>query len=181
MNIYTRTGDSGTTSLFGGRRVGKSDPRIVAYGTVDELNAQLGVTRSENTNAELERVLHALQEDCFVVGADLASPDHGVGAVDRVAEDDVTKLEQWIDRLSEGLPELHQFILPGGTRSATELHVARGVCRRAERHVVELLATDARVAVVAKYLNRMSDLLFVMARYANHAKGRPDVLWSPRG
>lgn len=177
MKIYTKTGDDGTTGLFGGSRVPKHDLRIQAYGTVDELNAELGLARSGCEEEVLQRVLTQLQHQCFVVGADLAAPGEQETTVERISESHVVELEQWIDALSADLPELHEFILPGGTVLAARLHVARAVCRRAERDVALLLGDEESVTHVAKYLNRLSDLLFVMARYGNMKAGTPDTRW----
>ncbi len=178
MKIYTKTGDQGETSLYGGRRVAKDDVRIEAYGTVDELNAQLGVVRSmplpPGTDALLERVQHEL----FVLGADLATPaDTNAAKVKRIATEDVQRLERDIDRLDADLPELRSFILPSGAPAGASLHVARTICRRAERRTVRLLheAPADRLPVI--YLNRLADLLFVLARHVNHALGVPETPW----
>lgn len=203
MKIYTKTGDNGTTGLFAGPRVPKDHPRIAAYGSVDELNALLGivachaqathdkqpaVTYTEGENPVLSSfhltelilaILEQSQHDLFAIGAELATPEptrHGTRMLDN---QDVERLESWIDRLDEQLPALTNFIIPGGSLLAGWLHWARTVCRRAEREVVHLTHSgdveDCDTIIV--YLNRLSDLLFVMARAANHAQAIPDVAW----
>ncbi|MEY4166857.1 MAG: hypothetical protein RIR52_681 [Acidobacteriota bacterium] len=163
--VYTRTGDRGETSLVDGSRVSKADARVSAYGDVDELNSVLGLARVELDDPELTSLLGTIQNDLFVLGADLATPQPM--AVPRIAGSHILGLEQAIDRLMEELEPLREFILPGGTRGAALLHIARTVARRAERLVV-LLAEEAEINDSALiYLNRLSDLLFVMARIAN--------------
>lgn len=181
MKIYTRTGDDGTTDLFGGERTSKAHPRIAAYGTVDELNSWLGLARThlppEETN--LERLLVQLQSMLFEIGADLATPlDSHVRTV-RIEPIHVETLEQEIDRLEAQLPPLKTFILPGGTPAAAMLHVARTICRRAERLVVEVLQQEAINPEVLRFLNRLSDLLFVMARWINHRQNVAETPWRP--
>ncbi len=188
MNVYTRTGDDGTTGLFGGDRVAKSHPRINAYGTVDEANAAVGLVRAlwagaagagqpgaERADALLDRVQH----DLFVLGGDLASPHETAYPVPRVEEHHVAALEREIDALERDLDPLKHFILPGGTAAAAALHVARTVCRRAERLTVEAAALEGVNEAGIRYLNRLSDLLFVLARWANRQAGVPDVEWVP--
>ncbi len=178
MKIYTRTGDDGTTGLFGGPRISKYDLRIEAYGTVDELNATVGLVRT-NPLEGLDPVLEAIQEELFELGADLATPlDAGV-RVARVSPERSTELERRIDCLEADLAPLQSFILPGGSTAAAQLHVARTVCRRAERLVVRLAAENGTHPEVITYLNRLSDFLFVAARWANHAAGESDVTWTP--
>ena len=179
MKIYTRTGDSGETSLLGGRRVSKADDRVAAYGDVDELNAWLGLVRPVTADTQLASMLEQLQRDLFAVGARLADPAHRVA--DRVAKaavgaEDIERLENWIDHLQTGLPELRRFILPGGGPAGAALHVARTVCRRAERSIVAL-GPDAVEPELLVYINRVSDLLFVMARAANHRDGVAETEW----
>ena len=197
MKIYTRTGDQGATSLFGGSRVPKNDPRIEAYGTVDELNSFIGVARAHPLPQAVDDVLHQVQIDLFEIGARLASP-----STDRFAGVDparITELEQAIDAMERELAPLTSFILPGGAPAAAQLHVARTVCRRAERCVVELdgrwQMADGRDESVSPsairhppsnestiaYLNRLSDYLFVAARFANLRAGREDIPWNGRG
>jgi cob(I)alamin adenosyltransferase len=177
VKIYTRTGDSGETGLFDGTRVSKADERVAAYGDVDELNAWLGLVRaSGGASRRLEEMLVQIQRDLFALGARLADPSHKIA--DRVTKaqvhsEHVTRLEGWIDRLDAELPPLRRFILPGGTERGALLHVARTVCRRAERSVVGI-GGDPELIV---YLNRLSDLLFVMARAENNTAGTPETEW----
>jgi cob(I)alamin adenosyltransferase len=180
--IYTRTGDAGQTGLGDGTRVAKDHPRVTAYGTVDELNAALGVLLvylpADSAHADL---LRSIQNDLFDVGADLCVPpaaDEPPGKTLRVVAGQVSRLETAIDRLNESLEPLRSFVLPGGTVPAAHCHVARTVCRRAERDVVALMGQEAVNPQVLVYLNRLSDLLFVLARVLNDG-GRADVLWVP--
>ncbi len=180
MKIYTKTGDGGETGLFGGRRVPKDHLRIEAYGTVDELNALLGQARAANGQKEVDELLALLQHHLFVLGADLATPRQGTKAsVPRLREEDILQLESRIDAMEETLAPLTSFILPGGTPLAASLHVARTVCRRAERHAVALAHVEDIGPQAIPYLNRLSDLLFVLARFVNHISGTPEVKWSP--
>jgi cob(I)alamin adenosyltransferase len=180
MKIYTKTGDAGETGLFGGQRVSKDSLRVHAYGTADECNAALGVARAAGLDAELDELLGAIQAQLFVVGADLATPGEAPN-IPRVGEDEVRLLEETIDRLEGELEPLRQFILPGGAPGASQLHLARTICRRAERWAVSLAHEEPVNPQVLTYLNRLSDLLFVAARAANARAGRPDVPWvSPR-
>ena len=174
MKIYTRTGDSGETSLFGGSRVAKNDPRIEAYGTIDELNSTIGVARASWPSSPIDKQLDAIQSDLFDIGAHLAAPgnDRFAGVKPRRIEE----LERAIDAMESELQPLTTFIIPGGSLAAAQLHVARTVCRRAERRVVVLEGTATTVA----YLNRLSDYLFVAARYANRSQGVPDTPWTGR-
>jgi cob(I)alamin adenosyltransferase len=181
--IYTRTGDSGETGLFGGQRVSKDDPRVEAYGAVDELNSVVGVAVTHSVEPDLTSILQRIQNDLFALGADLATPPeagetHGRATVTRVTAEKAAALEPVIDRLESEVPALNQFILPGGTPLGAHLHLARAVCRRAERRCVTLAGTDAVNPEVVRYLNRLSDLLFVMARVANFRQGAPDVAWT---
>ena len=181
MKIYTRTGDNGTTGLFGGDRVEKNHPRIDAYGTVDETNAYLGLIRTLMNDqpgaARLEPLLARLQEELFVLGADLATPPAARAVVPRIEATHVTRLEEAIDTFEADLPPLQHFILPGGTRAAATLHVARTVCRRAERLTVAAAAEEAFSPHTTIYLNRLSDLLFVLARWVNHQAGIDEAEW----
>lgn len=180
MKIYTRTGDDGTTGLFGGGRVKKASPRVEAYGTVDELSSVIGVARAAGLAKDIDDVLAHVQVDLFTLGAELAcvpGREDKLG-MDLIGEADAERLERAIDAAEEGLPALKNFVLPGGTPAAAALHLARTVCRRAERAVLSLDDAPARSAVVI-YLNRLSDLLFVLARRANHRAGLADVLWAP--
>jgi len=179
VKIYTKTGDSGETSLFDNSRVSKADPRVDAYGEVDEVNACLGAALAAGVDADITAVLTAIQKDLFAVGARLADPSSRIA--DRVTKAAVTTqqtemLEGTIDRLESELPPLRRFILPGGSPAGSLLHLARTVCRRAERRVVGL-GTDAIEPGVVIYLNRLSDLLFVMARAVNHRAGVPEIEW----
>ncbi len=177
--IYTRTGDAGETGLFGGGRVSKDDLRVRAYGTIDELNAAIGVARAGAPPPEIEGVLERLQHQLFDLGAELATPER-VAAAARISPttpDRVEALERDIDRYEALLPPLRQFVLPGGTPVAAALHQARTVARRAEREIVSLAGREPVNPELLKYVNRLSDLLFVLARAANHAAGRPDVVW----
>lgn len=180
MKIYTKTGDAGETGLFGGQRVPKDALRVHAYGSADECNAAIGVARAAGLDAELDELLGAIQAQLFVVGADLATPGESPH-IPRVGEAEVGFLEQAIDRLEAELEPLRQFILPAGTPGAAQLHLARTVCRRAERWAVSLAHAEPINPQVLSYLNRLSDLLFVMARAANARAGQSDVPWvSPR-
>ena len=180
--VYTRTGDDGTTSLGAGQRVPKDSLRVETYGTVDELNSQLGAAIASGIEAELAQALGRIQNDLFHLGSDLCvtEADKAARPVPRVEARHVDALERQIDRLSADLPALENFVLPGGTAGAAQLHVARAVCRRAERLAVTLSRTEAVGDHVVVYLNRLSDLLFVMARWENRKKGTPDVLWDSR-
>lgn len=177
MKIYTKTGDAGETGLFSGPRVSKGSDHVTAYGDVDELNSIIGLAiaalKSDDVIADLTKIQH----DLHCVGADLATPLEAKTTIDRISEDRTVALERMIDRYEGELPRLIQFILPGGDQSAALLHVARTVCRRAERSVVRLRETVAYNGEVLKYLNRLSDLLFVLARVANKRLGRQDVFW----
>jgi cob(I)alamin adenosyltransferase len=177
MKIYTRTGDAGTTGLWGGARLLKSDVRIAAYGALDELNAFLGSSRAADPPAEIETLLGRLQHDMFDLGAELASPGAPPAGARLLTAADVEGLERAIDAFEQGLPPLKQFVLPGGCAASAALHVARSVCRRAERDVVALAQTTTVRPVVLEYLNRLGDLLFVLARSANAAAGTPDTPW----
>ncbi len=178
MKIYTRTGDTGDTSLFDGTRVKKSDARVDAYGEVDELNAWLGLARASRVDPELDEELVHIQRDLFALGAELADPADKIA--DRVTkatlgDDDVVRLERLIDRLEAELPPLRRFILAGGSPAGAALHVARTVCRRAERRMVSL--EPPVDLVLLRYVNRLSDLLFVLARVVNHRAGVAEIEW----
>ncbi len=180
MKIYTRTGDLGETALFDGTRVPKSDARVDAYGEVDELNALLGVARTPTLDADIDETLARLQRDLFALGARLADPKERIA--DRVTkatigQDDVSRLEALIDRFEEELPPLRRFILPGGSPAGAMLHLARTVCRRAERRIVGL-GPGAVEPVLVAYVNRLSDLLFVVARVVNKRQGVPETEWT---
>lgn len=187
MKIYTRTGDDGTTGLFGGERVGKDDPRIDCYGTVDELNAAVGVAISgipTPLEAELTPRLRAVQNELFVIGAHLATPpaSRAASRLPPLEKGSVDRLEREIDAAEAELPALRNFILPGGGATAARLHLARTICRRAERLLVafERHAAGAETPhpLILIYVNRLSDWLFVQARWANHREGVADIPWS---
>lgn len=184
--IYTKSGDQGETGLGTGERVPKTDLRIAAYGAVDELNSMLGVCRTSELPEAIAAMLTSIQNDLFDVGADLCVPESSASqSADvpmplRVQASQVTRLENWIDAANDRLTPLTSFILPGGTTSAAYLHLARAVCRRVERDVCQLMARDAINPNVMIYLNRLSDLLFVLARVSNN-NGQTDVLWIPGG
>ena len=180
MKIYTRAGDDGRTGVLGAGRLSKADARIEAYGTVDELNAALGVARSLDAERVLADDLDAAQRRLFLVGAELACTDaSALAKLQRVTDADVTAAESSIDRLERDLPPLTRFIVPGGTPLAAQLHVARTVCRRAERRVVAVAESAGVEPRLVRYLNRLADLLFVMARWANARAGGRDVEWRP--
>lgn len=179
VKIYTRTGDGGDTGLFDGTRVAKCDPRVGAYGDVDELNAWLGFVRAGLTETELTAMLEHIQRDLFALGARLADPARKIA--ERVTKaavtlEDISRLEEWIDRLESELPALRRFILAGGSPGGAALHVARTICRRAERAMVSL-GPDAFEPELLVYVNRLSDLLFVMARAANRRAGAAEAEW----
>jgi cob(I)alamin adenosyltransferase len=180
VKIYTRTGDKGDTGLFDGTRVPKSDPRVDACGEIDELNAWLGVIRSSaDRDEEIAGMLERIQRDLFALGARLADPRRKIA--DRVEKaaigaDEVRRLEGWIDKLDAELPPLRRFILAGGSPAGALLHLARTVCRRAERRIVSLGPREVAEDII-RYVNRLSDLLFVMARAVNHRAGRGEIEW----
>ncbi len=180
MKIYTKTGDKGETSLFGGKRVWKDDLRIQAYGTTDELNAVLGIAVAELSDVELKDVISGIQNDLFTVGSDLASPiekENKNFVIPRIDSQFVTRLELLIDKFDSKLPALKNFILPGGSKVSAILHHARTVCRRAEREVVALSRIEGINDQIEVYLNRLSDLLFVLARFENFSSKHPDIEW----
>ena len=183
MKIYTRKGDTGETGLLGGGRVAKDDARIEAYGTVDELNAAIGLARAGTLPESIDEILEVVQNDLFALGADLASEQRTAGASPPIGDTHVVRLEQAIDHHEQQLTPLRQFILPGGTVSAAELHLARTICRRAERRVVAVARGDAgqTASSPVAYLNRLSDLLFVLSRAANAAGGCVEPIWNPSG
>ena len=185
MDLYTRTGDDGTTGLFGAGRVGKDAPRVEAYGGVDEANAHIGsavvACAADERFAEVGEMLRSLQSRLFDLGADLATPPGSPGSdkITRMTNAHAAELEGWIDRMDEGNEPLRAFVLPGGTEVAARLHLARTAVRRAERRTVALSRCDGVGTPVIVFLNRASDLLFAMARRANNAAGVPDVPWTP--
>jgi cob(I)alamin adenosyltransferase len=172
--IYTRTGDDGTTGLGDGSRTGKDGPRVEAIGAVDELNSVLGVLLAEELPADIQPLLTDLQHELFEIGGELSIPGRAI-----VQPSHVERIEKHLDRYNESLPALKEFILPGGSRAAGLAHLARSVCRRAERRLVSLSARENVNKETLRYLNRLSDLLFVLARSINRSADRPDVLWQP--
>lgn len=180
MKIYTRRGDQGETSLSGGQRVAKNEARVEAYGTVDELNGYLGLAAALTTDEELCKRLEALQKNNLRLGADLATPEESEAAgarLRRISASDVEELEALIDQYQEQLPPLTRFILPGGGQAGAVLHIARTVCRRAERRTVDLTRRGDINTEIGRYLNRLSDLLFVLARVANQLEGAEETQW----
>ncbi len=184
MKIYTKTGDGGDTGLFGGGRVPKDNPRVAAYGEVDELNAFVGWASTGIRQPELGELLRQIQADLHVAGSDLAtSPQASASARSktvRVTPEDVTRLEQWIDRFDAECEPLTTFILPGGSRGGAALHLCRTISRRAERAVVHLASLEEVSPLVQVYFNRLSDLFFVLARWVNRREGVPELPWRPR-
>jgi cob(I)alamin adenosyltransferase len=181
MKLYTKTGDDGTTGLFGGARVAKASGRVNAYGTVDETNAAIGVARAEKPEAGIDAVLAGVQEDLFTLGAELACVPGRESKLKMtlLGDPEIGRLERAIDEADAACPPLKTFVLPGGSRLAAALHLARTVCRRAERAVLALDDAPVRSELVI-YLNRLSDLLFALARRANVVAGVDDVPWTPR-
>ena len=183
MKLYTKTGDAGETGLFGGARVSKASARVASYGAVDELNAALGVARAHGVPEGIDATLARVQVDLFTLGAELATvpgKERNIG-IALLDDADVARLEAAIDASEAALEPLKTFVLPGGTVAAANLHVARTVCRRAEREVVALTAAEPVRELVTVYLNRLSDLLFSLARQANKLADVADVPWTPRG
>jgi len=185
VNIYTKTGDAGETGVFGGPRVAKDHPRIEAYGTVDELNAVLGLVRCEKLPVDVDDLLERIQNELFDVGAELATPRPDEKGIARTTAEHAAALERAIDHYQAGLSPLKQFILPGGSKAASCLHLARTVCRRAERRLVTLMRETAGTQEPVSpdlliYLNRLSDLLFVLARSVNADAKVADVAWRKR-
>lgn len=182
MKIYTKTGDKGETGLFGGERVSKNHIRIKAYGTVDELNSFIGLAITEVNNQEIKEILTDIQNKLFVVGSDLATPENEKNKklnIQRTAADFITKAEKDIDLISDKLEPLRNFILPGGSKGAALLHICRTVARRAEREIVELKKIDYISDNILVFLNRLSDLFFVLSRFENQVSGIPDTKWIP--
>lgn len=178
MKIYTRTGDRGDTGLIGGQRIRKSDPRIDCYGTIDELSAMLGLGAATlGDHDPLLRAIREVQNDLFVLGSHLAAPDPSKANLPPLSDALITRLEEQIDNAQDTLPPLDQFILPGGCQPAACLHLARTLCRRAERLLTALGDTEPLPPVTLAYLNRLSDWLFVMARATNHVRGIADIPW----
>lgn len=178
MKLYTKSGDDGFTGLFGGPRVPKCDLRVAAYGEVDEVNAAIGVVIAGCQDAQIAARLSAIQADLFVVGAELATPS-GQSPSNAITETQFAQLEKWIDQACEETTPLRTFVLPGGTATSAAMHLARTVCRRAERAVVLLAQNEAVRSEVTIYLNRLSDLLFAWARLKNFRSGVSDIPWNP--
>ena len=183
MKIYTKTGDAGETGLFGGARVSKASIRVEAYGEVDELNSAVGWARVAASDPDLDALLNQIQNDLFEVGAGLGSTEDRKqkSAMPLIEEPQVEALERAIDKYEEGPPALTSFVLPGGSESAARFHLARCVCRRAERSLVALGAQESLRGELFRYVNRLSDLLFVLARHANHVAGVQDIPWKGQG
>ena len=179
MKIYTKTGDDGNTGLQGNFRISKSHPRIVGYGTVDEVNAALGMVLANPLDEDIAEILTDIQNELFLVGTDLSNPNLN-DVKNRVTLDMIEMLEQHIDKFESELPTLTNFILPGGDIAAAQLHYVRTVARRAETHVVQLSEKDEINSNCIKYLNRLSDLFFVIARLINKRKGKTDTIWEIR-
>ncbi len=180
MKIYTRTGDSGQTSLFSGERVEKDDLRVEAYGTLDELNSTLGIADCWCRDKRVKDCLSVIQNSLFDAGADLATSLDSKRRPNRIRKEDWERLEHFIDEFETGVPPLKNFILPNGSPGSTQLHFARAVCRRGERLVVRLSGREAVNPELCIFVNRLSDLLFVLARFENHRSGEPEVVWRPR-
>jgi cob(I)alamin adenosyltransferase len=181
MKIYTRTGDDGTTGLIGGSRVKKYNIRLEAYGTIDELNSYFGLIRSMQTDQYIDNILEIIQNKLFVIGANLAT-DESISLIKKQMPcklTDIELLEMEMDQMNESLPELRNFILPGGCQASSFCHVARTVCRRAERHIVELSENKEVDPNLIKFVNRLSDYLFVLSRKLNLDQNAPEILWSP--
>ena len=182
MKIYTKTGDKGQTSLIGGMRVPKHHVRIEAYGTVDELNSWIGLICDQAIPSSEKEILKEIQDRLFTIGSSLASdPEKSRMKIPDLKAEDVTLLENQIDRMNEQLPELKSFILPGGHTTVSYCHIARCVCRRAERLTTHLSEKDFVAALVIIYLNRLSDYLFVLARFLGKHLNAPEIQWNPRG
>ena len=179
MGIYTRFGDKGKTSLYGGKTVSKGSLRIDAYGSIDELNSWLGIVLNELKNSKIKKELLIIQSDLFEIGASLASTMENKKNKGYF-EKRVKEFEEQIDSFTKKLPELSNFILPGGVKSGSSLHVARTVCRRAERRVAELSEKEELNKEILVYINRLSDLLFTLARYINYKENRKEIVWKTR-
>jgi len=182
LKIYTKTGDKGTTSLIGGTKVSKSDLRIEAYGTIDELNSYVGLCIDLLTDDVCKKILQEIQDRLFTIGSSLAcDPEKEPKMkIPDLKEKDIELLEKEIDKMNEMLPEMKHFILPGGHPTVSHLHIARCICRRAERCCVRLKGREKEDLIIIKYLNRLSDYLFVLARYAAHLLNAKEITWKPR-
>lgn len=181
MKIYTKTGDAGTTALIGGTRIAKSHIRIAAYGNVDELNSYIGLVRDQAVNEARKDILKEIQDRLFTLGSHLASdPGKSIKKIPDLLETDISLLENAMDEMDAELPELRHFVLPGGHQSVSFCHIARTVCRRAERGVIELCHEEEVPAIIVKYLNRLSDYLFVLSRIMTKELHADEVKWIPR-
>jgi cob(I)alamin adenosyltransferase len=181
MKIYTKTGDEGNTGLFGGKRLPKDDLRIEAYGTVDELNSHIGLLRDQEASKEQLSTLLEIQDRLFTMGSLLATdPEKSNLKLPELHESDILLLEKEIDKMNESLPEMKSFVLPGGHQTVSFCHIARCVCRRAERRVVTLAQVAQINPLIVKYLNRLSDYLFVLSRMFSHKLNAPETPWKPR-
>ncbi|MBI4067012.1 cob(I)yrinic acid a,c-diamide adenosyltransferase [Candidatus Gottesmanbacteria bacterium] len=173
LKIYTKTGDRGQTSLYGGKRVSKSDQRVIAYGSIDEINSTLGMVISKTNDQRVREFLEGIQIDLFLIGANLAGAKQELNSLEAKTEE----IEKFIDTLDKDLPELKNFILPGGSEAGATVNFARSVARRAEREVIKLGQTEQVDNTVVKYLNRLSDLLFIVGRYLNSLEGKKETIW----
>ncbi|MCW3084679.1 MAG: hypothetical protein JWP12_2045 [Bacteroidetes bacterium] len=181
MKVYTKTGDKGQTSLIGGTRVPKHHMRIEAYGTVDELNSWIGLIRDQQMDADTKKLLIEIQDRLFTIGSSLASdPEKSKMKIPDLKEEDITLLEKEMDRMNESLPEMRSFVLPGGHTSVSYCHIARCVCRRAERLTIHLSENSFVAELVIKYLNRLSDYLFVLSRKLTKDLNAEEIPWKPR-
>ena len=181
MKIYTKKGDKGETSLLGGTRVKKSHIRIESYGTVDELNSWLGLIRDQNISADTKKILIHIQDRLFTIGSHLASDPNKKGIkIPDIKEEDITTLEKEMDKMNKVLPEMKNFVLPGGHTTVSYCHIARCVCRRAERCAVHLASEEKVEDIIIKYLNRLSDYLFVLSRKLTHDLRAEEILWQPK-
>jgi len=183
MKIYTKTGDAGKTSLLGGKKVSKGDLRIESYGTVDELNVHVGLVSDYQQDEEIKKILKEIQDRLFTIGSELAcDPDKNIKMpVPDLHESDIELLEKEIDRMNDELPVMRNFILPGGSPAVSFTHLARCVCRRAERNCIRLNDREGNVApLIIKYLNRLSDYFFMLARYTGHQQQIPEIIWKAR-
>ena len=180
VKIYTKTGDSGTTSILGGKRLPKNDTRVEAYGTVDELNSLLGIILAENLQAEVSKKVTRVQKELFVLGTDLSAPQDVEVKTPRITKAYVGRLEKEIDRMEKSLPRLRNFILPGGSKTGAKLHLARSIARRAERSIAALSLKEKINRNAQVYINRLSDWLFVLARYVNRLENQKESIWKGR-
>ena len=180
MSLYTRKGDDGSTGLFNHTRVSKDDLRLWACGTVDELAAQIAVVATENSFPVLASIIRTIQDELFVIGAQLADPRaQATEHMPRIRPADIARQEEWIDRATAAVPPLKNFVVPGGSTLAARLHLARAVCRRAERYVVRLAQQQSIADELIQYLNRLGDLLFALARWANQLSKHAETIWKP--